>query len=113
MLEEEAERRMAGSLRVTHRWVCPNCRREEITRTGGRLVTPYHPCPKLRGLMAPMVPANVSAKVELVEREDYVGREQVQVDPERGRPVMAVVTTRDDGQDATVMMPSASAHSDI
>jgi hypothetical protein len=71
-----------------------------------------HPCPKLRGLSTPMVPAGTKAKVELKEREDYVNGEAVQLDPELGRPVMSVVTTRDDGQDVTVYAPSATGKGD-
>ncbi len=47
-------------------------------------------------------------KVEARDREDYVGHELVQTDGE-GRPVMSVVTTRDDGQDCAVYAPCASA----
>jgi hypothetical protein len=57
-------------------------------------------------LTAPMVPAGTRCKVEAVERGDYVGRELVQTDGE-GRPWMAVVTTRDDGQDCAVLAPTA------
>ncbi|MFN8631214.1 MAG: hypothetical protein U0838_13125 [Chloroflexota bacterium] len=57
-----------------------------------------------------MVPDGVSAKVELHEREDYVGREQVFRDPELGRPVMSITTTRADGSmDAVVFAPTATA----
>jgi hypothetical protein len=49
----------------------------------------------------------MSAKVEAKDREDYVGRELVQTD-EDGRPVMSVVTTRDNGQDAIVYAPTAT-----
>jgi len=56
--------------------------------------------------MAPLVPEGTACKVEAVERGDYVGKELVQTDG-RGRPVMAVVTTRDDGQDCTVFAPTA------
>jgi hypothetical protein len=58
------------------------------------------------GLTAPMVPAGTKCKIEAVEREDFVGDEVVQRDG-RGRPVMALITTRDDGQDATVYAPLA------
>lgn len=67
---------------------------------------PMHTCRGLTGLAVPMVPEGTAAKVEAVEREDWIGSEQVQTDAE-GRPVMAVVTTRDDGQDCTVYAPCA------
>jgi hypothetical protein len=55
-----------------------------------------------------MVPAGTRCKVEAVEREDYINGDLVQVDG-RGRPVMSVITTRDDGQDCTVYAPTALA----
>lgn len=88
-----------------HHWECPNCPATHVTREQ-RPHTPFHPCAGLRGLTAPFVPAGTKAKVEAVERGDYVGRELVQTDGE-GRPVMAVVTTRDDGQDCAVLAPTA------
>jgi hypothetical protein len=59
-------------------------------------------------LTAPLVPAGTSCKVEARERDDWVGTEQVQTDGE-GRPVMSVVTTRDDGMDCVVLAPCATA----
>ena len=55
-----------------------------------------------------MVPAGMKAKVIAVEREDYVGKENVQTDG-NGRPVMAVRTIRDEGEDVVVFAPTASA----
>ena len=78
-------------------WCCPNCDASHVTREA-RPHTPFHPCRGLRGLTAPYVPAGTKAKVEAVERGDYVGKDHVQTDGE-GRPVMAVVTTRDDGEE--------------
>jgi hypothetical protein len=54
----------------------------------------------------PFVAAGVKAKVEAVERGDYVRDEVVTTDDE-GRPWMAAVTTRDDGQDCAVYAPMA------
>ena len=58
-----------------------------------------------------MVERGTRAKVEAVEREDYVGREQVQLGVVAGRvtPIMSIVTTRDDGQDCAVYAPVAQA----
>jgi hypothetical protein len=86
-------------------WSCPSCDASAMTHDSK---VPMHRCGGLVGLMTPLVPNGVSAKHERVERGDYVGNEVVQVDGE-GRPVMAVVTTRDDGQDCTVYAPVASA----
>jgi hypothetical protein len=58
-------------------------------------------------LTAPYVKAGLKAKVETVARGDYVGQELVQTDG-NGVPVMAVVTTRDDGQDCAVLAPTAT-----
>lgn len=94
-------------LGVETRWTCPNCTHTDITHDT-RAHTRFHACRGLRGLTAPMVPDGTTCKVEAVERDDYVGSEQVTVDGD-GRPVMAVVTTRDDGQDCTVFAPCATA----
>ena len=55
-----------------------------------------------------MVPAGTRCKVEAVERQDYINGDHVRLDGE-GRPVMAVVTTRDDGNDVAVYAPTATA----
>lgn len=86
------------------RWECPN--RCGSTALTGDDKTPMHPCKNMAGLMTPLVPLGTKAKVEAVERQDFIGSEQVQTDA-NGRPVMAVVTTRDDGQDCTVFAPTA------
>lgn len=88
------------------RWECPNCDLQQVTRQANPH-TRFHPCRGLRGLTAPMVPAGTRCKVEAVERGDYIGRELVQTDA-AGRPVMAAVTTRDDGQDCAVYAPTAT-----
>ena len=93
-------------LQAQQNWQCPNC--DETAVTTGYKPNRFHRCKGLRGLVAPMVLAGTKAKVERREREDYVGREAVQTDID-GRPVMSVVTTRDDGQDCTVYAPCATA----
>jgi len=94
-----------------HHWVCPNCEATHVTHET-RPHTPFHACKGLRGLSAPFVAAGTRAKVEAVERGDYVGTEQVQTDGE-GRPVMSVVTTRDDGQDCAVLAPTAIGNGEM
>lgn len=89
-------------------WYCPECGMTDQTREA-RPHTRMHPCPKLRGLATPMLAKGVAGKMEIVERQDYVGSEKVQLDPEQGRPVMSIVTTRDNGQDVTVFAPTATA----
>lgn len=44
------------------------------------------------------------------EREDYMGKENVQLS-ESGRPIMNITTTRDDGEDCTVFAPCARIES--
>ena len=93
------------------RWVCPNCDATDVTRESGPH-TRFHPCRGLRGLTAPMVQAGTKAKVTAHEREDYIGGDMVQTDGE-GRPIMSIVTTRDEGQDVTVLAPCATARSEL
>lgn len=88
-------------------WYCPNCPARDFT-TEVQPHTRYHPCPGLRGISAPMVRVGVAAKVEALVREDYVGNDSVTAD-DTGRPIMSVVTTRDDGTDCAVFAPTAIA----
>lgn len=90
-------------------WYCPNCGTRARLPIPKPSQTHFHTCPKLRGLSAPLIAAGLAAKVELREREDYIGNETVRLDPERKRPVMSIVTTRDNGQDVAVFAPTATA----
>lgn len=93
-------------LRAEQHWTCPNCLLTEVTHEA-RPHTRYHACRGLRGLTAPMIPEGVKCKVEAMERQDYIGPEMVQKDGE-GRPIMSIVTTRDDGStDCAVLAPTA------
>jgi hypothetical protein len=56
-----------------------------------------------------MLPFGTKGKVEVHEREDYIGKGGVRLD-ENGRPVMNIVTTRDEGQDCMVFAPTATFH---
>ena len=92
------------------RWECPNCDQTAVTReliVGQR----FHNCKGLLGLSAPMVTAGTRAKVEAREREDFIGRDRPQYADRDGKavPIMSIVTTRDDGQDCTVLAPLANA----
>jgi hypothetical protein len=100
-----------ANLIVTQRWYCPACKKEDATREA-RPHTRFHPCPRMRGLSVPLVRAGTRAKLELREREDYVNGEAVRLDPELRRPVMSVITTRDNGQDCVVYAPTATGRSD-
>lgn len=96
----------APLLKIEHRWACSKCDQTHVSREA-RPHTPFHPCRGLAGLMTPFVPAGTRCKVEAHEREDYIGKELVQVDG-HGRPIMNVTITRDDGQDCTVYAPTAT-----
>ena len=86
-------------------WYCPRC--DAAAQTVDTKV-PWHNCPGLAGLSIALVQQGVDAKVEAVERQDYVAGEDVRYD-DNGRPAMAVVTTRSDGSnDVAVYAPCAS-----
>ncbi len=93
------------------RWECPNCTHTDVTHET-RPHSRFHNCRGLRGLWAPMVEAGTRCKVEARDREDYVNGDLVRTDGE-GRPVMSVVTTRDDGQDCAVYAPCATTKEDM
>ena len=94
-------------LRRNNFWYCPNCDQRSVTHEP-RPHSRFHTCSGLRGLVAPMLPAGTAGKVELQEREVYIGSELVQLD-DTGRPVQSVLTTRDTGQDVAVFAPTATA----
>lgn len=89
-------------------WYCPACKKTDRTNDDG-VGTRFHVCPKMRFLSTPMVLAGVSAKLLLREREDYVGKEKVRLDPERQRPVMSLDTIRDNGKDSIIFAPTATS----
>lgn len=97
---------LAALVPVRHHY-CPNCGATDATREA-QPHTRFHSCSRLGGMSMPMVPQGVRAKVEAVVREDYVGAEDVQYDGD-GRPIMAALTTRDDGTDVAVYAPTAHA----
>lgn len=84
-------------------WHCPKC--PAAARTVDDK-TPMHNCGGMAGLFVPLVAEGGKVDLIAVEREDYIGREDVQYDA-NGRPVMAVITRRDDGEDCTVYAPTA------
>lgn len=87
------------------RWECPRCSFRDTTRSA-EPHSRFHACAGLGGLTAPMVQEGARVKVSVEYREDYVGREDVQLDG-KNRPVMAVRTTKDDGEDLAVYPPTA------
>lgn len=90
---------------MSEQWYCPKNCGAQATTYDSQL--PMHPCPNMASLMVPLVKVGTKAKLEVVERQDYVGDELVQTDA-GGRVIMSVVTTRDDGQDCTVYAPTAT-----
>ena len=89
------------------RWVCSHCQFTDITHEA-KPHSRMHSCKGMKLMTIPMMPDGTKAKVELVERDDWVGDELVQLDAE-GRPWKSVVTTRDEGQDCAVFAATATA----
>jgi hypothetical protein len=98
-------------LRAETRWSCPNCPATHLTRIA-QPHAPFHPCPGLRGILAPYVVDGTRVNVTACEREDYAGAEKgLRLDGE-GRAIMAVNTERWDGSsDRAVFAPVATAGS--
>ena len=92
-------------LQTQHRWECLSCDATHVTYES-EPHTPFHNCRRLVGLSVPFVPAGTKGRHDVREREDYIGKDDVQTDGE-GRPVMNVQTIRDDGEDNTVYAPCA------
>jgi hypothetical protein len=88
-------------------WYCPQCGATDQTRQAGPHQR-WHTCPRLRMMSTPMLQKGTAGKIEAHDRDDYVNGELVQTDPE-GRPIMSLVTTRDNGQDCVVFAPTARA----
>ena len=90
---------------------CPQCGKTARVKNMVIKSARMHQCPKLRGMIAPMVREDVKAEVVLHDREDYVGKRtghELQLDPEQGRPVMNMETRYADGHtDLTVYAPTA------
>ena len=90
-------------------WGCPNCASRQQTREAAPHVR-FHPCPGLKGVLAPMIEVGVRARVIAVVREDYVGAERGITYDDDKRPIMSVVTERPDGSnDCAVFAPVAEA----
>lgn len=91
-------------------WECPNC--TCVDRTTDARANPFHRCRGLAGLTAPLVPAGTRCRVTAHERDDYIGRELVQLTEVDGkaRPIAQIKTTRDDGEDCVVLAPTARIH---
>lgn len=95
---------------IERRWECQHCTVTAKSLTEPeRPATPHHTCRGMAGLLTPMVPEGFKGQLIVHEREDYIGKEIVQVDG-RGRPIMNVSVERPDGSnDVTVYAPAATA----
>lgn len=99
-------------------WQCPSCGHPYVTKEY-RPHTPMHPCPGLKGLLAPYVEVitgselkKYSVRHRLIEREDYIGKEIVRTDA-TGRPFAAIYTERADGSnDCHAFAGTAQAETD-
>lgn len=94
---------MTVLLNARQRWECPNC---PVTAATVGASNRFHYCRGLNGIYAPMVLAGTRCEITAVERQDWIRGELVQYDG-AGRPIMSVITTRDDGQDVVVYAPTA------
>lgn len=91
------------------RWVCANgCDVTDVTPAG--VPNRFHNCPAMAGIIAPLVAEGTRCMVRAHEREDYIGDQDVRRD-DNGRPIMSVVTTRDDGEDCIAFAPTAHSGS--
>lgn len=91
-------------LKAEQHWVCPNCAATAVTVGQPNR---FHNCAGLHGFMAPMVLDGVRCKVVAEVREDYVGDADIRYDG-TGRPIMAVRTVREDGDDLAVFAPTVN-----
>jgi len=82
---------------------CPECPNKLMVKPNGQPV--LHNCSGHGGLLVPMVSDGTRAKITVVEREDYVGKEQIGL--HENRPVMAVSVAREDGEDRVIFAPTA------
>ena len=101
---------MTALLIPTRRWTCPKCTVESVTHEG-RPHSQLHRCKGLAGIIVPMVMEGTKADVRIVEREDYIGTDKVRL--QNGRPIMSVVTERDDGQDVAVFAAAATGTGNV
>jgi hypothetical protein len=89
-------------------WVCPYCPVSLRTKGHGTR-TPLHECAGKAGFRLPMLAQGERGDIRVIEREDYVGREDVQVDAD-GRPIMRAEVEHEDGHsDVYVYAPTARA----
>lgn len=90
----------------TQIWVCQHCSCRVQTQGLG-VRTPLHPCPAHANFRLPMMAEGERGDLRLHERDDYVGREDVQTDDD-GRPIARAEIVHEDGSnDVWVYAPAA------
>lgn len=95
------------------RWHCPHCPTTDVTREV-EPHTRFHACGALGGFSAPLVEVGVDATTVVHERDDYIGREDVQRRPDNGRPIMSITTEYGDGRrDCVVYAPTAHGKAEL
>ncbi len=87
---------------------CPACGLSERIRRLAANEARMHHCPRLHGLVAPLVPEEMDCKLVAVEWEDWQGRTMTQ-DGDDGKPYSSIETIRADGSnDCRVLAPCAT-----
>lgn len=89
---------------MERRWGCPNCNAWAQTVDDSK---PHHPCKGGNGMLIPLLQNGVKSKLVFNEREDYVGKEIVQLDIS-GRPVMNATVETEQGIGLTIYAPCAT-----
>lgn len=93
---------------MDRRWQCNSCGRLHVTKASTEGVqVPLHQCAGLAGTWVPFVPAGSEAILRVEERQDYVGKDTPFMDA-NGRPIMAVYTQREDGEDCHILAPTVN-----
>lgn len=97
---------MPAHIKTWIEWYCPECKKTDQTGLLPPNASRMHKCPKLAGIVAPLQRKGTKSRLEVVQREDYVGNETVTLDDQK-RPVMAVRVMREGGMDVAVFAPVA------
>jgi hypothetical protein len=95
-----------GGVELVKNWHCPSCHLEH--RSQGPKTAMHH-CPKLNGLLVPLVLDGDDAIHRVLHREDYQGSDICSARDGNNRIVMSVSTEYADGSNAlNVYMPCAT-----
>jgi hypothetical protein len=87
-------------------WHCTVCTAEAVTFDDA---IPMHYCGS-NGLPIPLTGVDIPAKITVVAREDYLGKEIQRSN--NGKPVQCVLVESEDGVDAYAYAPVATAEGD-